>query len=90
MVYLPISIYLKKSKYLNILNPRQFLSYKKGADHFMNSSRDGQPCFYIFFAMQQILEIKDDFQVVSQFPCLLGHPVDRHRLQLKDMHHTIS
>ena len=31
--------------------------------------------FYVHSVIYQLLEIKDDIQVVSQFPCLLGHPV---------------
>ena len=41
----------------------------------MKSLSDVQPCFFTFFAIHTISEIKDDFQVVSQIPCLLGHPV---------------
>ena len=42
---------------------------------FMKSSTNVQPRFFTFFAMHLISEIKDEFQFVSQFPCLLGHPV---------------
>ena len=48
----------------------------------MKSSSDVQPRFFAFFAMHYISEIKDDFQVVSQFPCLLGHPVYGSNLDL--------
>ena len=29
----------------------------------------------IHYVIYQLSKIKDDIQVVSQFPCLLGHPV---------------
>ena len=31
--------------------------------------------FDALYAIYQLSEIKDDIQAVSQFPCLLGHPV---------------
>ena len=31
---------------------------------------------FLFTFCPQFLEIKDDIQVISQFSCLLGHPVD--------------
>ena len=43
-------------------------------DHILESSLDS-PSF--FDALYQLLEFKDDFQVVSQCPCLLEHPVYR-------------
>ena len=40
-------------------------------------SREFQNVVYFdkLFVIYQKLEIEDDFQVVSQFLCLLGHPV---------------
>ena len=41
----------------------------------MEKSSDVQPRFFFtFFAMLKISEIKDDLQVISQFPCLLQTP----------------
>ena len=44
----------------------------KNADHILKTYN---LCMIHFLSFYQISEIKDDFQVVSQFPCLLGHPV---------------
>ena len=42
----------------------------------MKSSLDVQSRFFTFFTMHYILEIKAEFQVVSQFSCFFfGHPV---------------
>ena len=41
----------------------------------MESFKDVQPCFDPYFALHKILEIKDVFQVIAQFQCLLEHPV---------------
>ena len=41
----------------------------------MENFKDVQPCFDPYFAVHKILEIKDDFQVIAQFQCLLEHPV---------------
>ena len=43
----------------------------KKVDHILESSLD----FYALYVVYQLSEIKDDIEVVSQFPCLLGHPV---------------
>jgi len=47
----------------------------KKVDHIFKSSLDFQSfCAQVNF-IYQLSEIKDDIQVVSHFPCLLGHPV---------------
>ena len=47
-----------------------FIETKKGRPHFGKLIR-----FNAFYVIYQLSEIKDDIQVVSKFPCLLGHPV---------------
>ena len=42
--------------------------------------------YYRLYAIYHLLEIKDDIQVVSQFPCLLGHPVQFPCLLLHPVH----
>ena len=40
-----------------------------------SSSMDFESFFGALYIIYQLSEIKDDIQVVSQFPCLLEHPV---------------
>ena len=47
----------------------------KKKDHSSESSLDLQSFFDAFYVISQLSEIKNDIQVVSQFPCLLGRPV---------------
>ena len=54
--------------------PVNFGDLKK-ADFILESSLDVHRSLDTFFLIYQLLEIEDDFQVVSQFPSLLGHPV---------------
>ena len=49
-------------------------------DHILESSLNFQSLFGALYTIYQLSEIKDDIQVVSQFPCLLGHPVIKLRL----------
>ena len=48
---------------------------KKG--HILESSLDVQSFFDALNVIYQLSEIEDEFQFVSQFPCLLGHPVEK-------------
>ena len=43
--------------------------------HICKSLLDVQSFFDALYVIYQISEIKDDSLFVSQFPCLLGHPV---------------
>ena len=47
----------------------------KKVDHILESLLDFQSRFDARYVIYQLSEFKDDIQVVSQFPCLLGHPV---------------
>ena len=51
-----------------------FKDTKKG-EHILESSLDLKSFFDAFNVIYQVSEIKDDIHVVSQFPCLLEHPV---------------
>ena len=46
----------------------------KDLDHILESSLDVQSFLDIVYVVYQLSEIKDDIQVVSQFPCLFGTP----------------
>ena len=54
--------------------PVNFGDLKK-ADFILESSLDVHRSLDTFFLIYQLLEFEDDFQVVSQFSCLLGHHV---------------
>ena len=45
------------------------------SDHNLESSLDLKFLFDALDVIHQLSEIKDDIKFVSQFPCLLGHPV---------------
>ena len=47
----------------------------KTVDHILSSSLHFKSFFNALHVIYQLSEIKDDIQVVSQFLCLLGHPV---------------
>ena len=47
---------------------------QRNEDHILESSLF--QCFFdAFYVIYQLSETKDDIQVVSEFPCLLGHPL---------------
>ena len=48
----------------------------KKVDQILESSLDFQSFLDALYVIYQLWEIKDEIQVVAQFPCLLGHPVD--------------
>ena len=58
----------------NIKFIRQCLRYKENRPCFGKLIRLLVP-FYVLFVINQKSEIKNNVQVVSQSPCLLGHPV---------------
>ena len=66
----------------NVLCLLQFWRYKEGRPHFEKSWID------ILYVIQQS-EIKDDFQVVSNFPSLLGHPIKARYLKTWPVHQMI-
>ena len=47
----------------------------KNVNHILESSSDFLSLFDALDIIHQFSEIKDDIQVGSQIPCLLGHPV---------------
>ena len=48
----------------------------KKVDYILESSLDvHSSAFDALYVIHQLSEIKDDIKFVSQFPCLLGHPV---------------
>ena len=48
--------------------------YKEGRPHFRKLIRPST-FFNAFYVIYKLSEIKDDMKVVSQLPCLFGHPV---------------
>ena len=65
---------LKKT--VQIIKISVYLKDSKKVDHISESSLDVQSLSYALNVIYQLSEIKDDIQVqVSQFRCLLGHPV---------------
>ena len=61
-----------------------FVHFKDGRRQttFLKAHKTCILYFDTLFVIYQLSEIKDDFQVVSSFPCLLGHPVNRYILNL--------
>ena len=62
------------AKFQLIKNQQNCKNVKK-VDHILESPLDIQSYFDSLYVISQLSQIKDDIQVVSQFPCLLGHPV---------------
>ena len=48
---------------------------KKKVDHILESSLDSTSFFDALNVIYQLSKLKDDIHVVSQFSCLLRHPV---------------
>ena len=54
---------------------------KKKVDHIFENSLDVQSFLdALHVPYYQLSELEDDIQVVSRFPCLLGHPVHQRSL----------
>ena len=66
---------LKINKTVQMFNISVNFKDTKKVDHILKISSDFQSLFDALYVIYQLSEIKDDIQAVSQFPCLLGHPV---------------
>ena len=55
----------------------------KKVDHILERSLDVWSFFDSLYVIYQLSEIKDDIRVISQFLCLLGHPVEASKLWSK-------
>ena len=57
-----------------------FVIFKTAGDIRKFVQRSIYLFFDALFIICHLLQIKDDVQVVSESPCLLGHPVQRMRI----------
>ena len=66
----PDSRLLKIIKTVQMFNISVNFKDTKKVDHILESSLDA------LYVIYQLSKIKDDIQVFSEFPCLLGHSVE--------------